>query len=69
MNYVQYLNSLRIEKAKLLLVTTQSATESIGALVGIPNVNYFFRLFKKTEGCTVREYRKRHTDGKKVQES
>lgn len=68
-NYVQYLNSLRIEKAKLLLVTTQNSTESIGELVGIPNVNYFFRLFKKTEGCTVREYRKRHTESKKVHKS
>jgi two-component system, response regulator YesN len=58
-NYVQYLNTLRIEQAKLLLQTTNNSTESIGALVGIPNVSYFFRLFKKTEGCTVKEYRRR----------
>lgn len=65
-NYVQYLNTLRIEKAKLLLTTTRNSAESIGALVGIPNVNYFFRLFKKSTGRTVKEYRKRHALNKIV---
>lgn len=67
-NYVQYLNNLRIEQAKLLLVTTRSSTESIAEQVGIPNVNYFFRLFKKMEGCTVKEYRSQHREHEKSAE-
>jgi len=55
--YVQYLNTLRLEQAKRLLRTTQESTEAICARVGIPNVNYFFRLFKKMEGRTVKAYR------------
>ncbi len=58
--YVQYLNTLRMEQAKRLLRTTQDSTESICVRVGIPNVNYFFRLFKKMEGRTVKAYRRSH---------
>lgn len=59
-NYIQYVNTLRIERAKLLLTTTRDSTESIAEKVGIPNVNYFFRLFKKMEGCTVKEFQRSH---------
>ena len=59
-NYVHYVNTLRMERAKLLLTTTHDSTESIAEQVGIPNVNYFFRLFKKMEGCTVKEYQRSH---------
>ena len=31
-------------------------------MVGITNVNYFFRLFKKLEGCTVDEYRRKYNE-------
>lgn len=60
--YVQYLNALRLEEAKRLLRTTQDSTEAICARVGIPNVNYFFRLFKKMEGRTVKSYRRAHRE-------
>lgn len=66
-NYVQYLNNLRIEKAKILLVTTRRSTESIAEQVGIPNVNYFFRLFKKMEGCTIKEYRSQHREAERTE--
>ncbi|WP_130836393.1 response regulator transcription factor [Lachnoclostridium sp. Marseille-P6806] len=67
MNYVQYVNYLRIEKAKLMLRTSGASTETISDAVGIPNVNYFFRLFKKMEKITVRQYRARYH--KKVNET
>jgi two component transcriptional regulator, araC family len=59
-NYILYLNQIRIEKAKILLATTNDSAEKVGIKVGITNVNYFFRLFKKIEGCTVDEYRKKY---------
>ena len=59
-NYTSYLNQIRIEKAKILLATTNDSAEKIGITVGITNVNYFFRQFKKIEGCTVNEYRKKY---------
>ena len=63
-NYVQYLNEMRINKAKILLRTTNDSTESIAEKVGIDNVNYFFRLFKKLEGHTVKDYRRKNCEQK-----
>ena len=63
-NYVQYLNEMRISKAKLLLRTTNDSTETIAEKVGIDNVNYFFRLFKKLEGRTVKAYRREKNEQK-----
>ena len=63
-NYVHYVNTLRMDRAKLLLTTTHDSTESIAEQVGIPNVNYFFRLFKKMEGCTVKEYQRSHRNSR-----
>ena len=54
---VQYINHIRIEKAKILLFTTKLSVEQIAATVGIVNPNYFFRLFKKITGETVGQYR------------
>lgn len=57
-NYIQFINQIRIDKAKELLLQTSLSTEQISEQVGIVNVNYFFRLFKKNTGMTVGEYRK-----------
>jgi len=54
---VQYINHIRIEKAKILLFTTKYSVEQIAEKVGIDNPNYFFRLFKKITGETVGQYR------------
>lgn len=48
---LQYLNQLRIERAKELLLTTDEKICDIGQLVGIENTNHFIRLFKEKNGC------------------
>lgn len=55
--YVQYLNSIRIEKAKELLTTTDKKLYQIAKAVGYDNNKYFFRVFKKWEGITPEQYR------------
>lgn len=59
-NFVDYLNGLRIEKAKELLKDPKYKTYEIAELVGIPDAHYFSRLFKKYEGLTPTEYRDMH---------
>ena len=54
---LQYLNLKRIEKAKELLVQTETTVHAIGAQVGIPNTNHFIRLFQKNTGVTPLQYR------------
>jgi len=56
-NFVDYLNGLRMEKAKELLKDPKYKTYLIAELVGIPDAHYFSRLFKKHEGVTPTEYR------------
>ena len=56
-NFVEYLNELRIEKAKELLKDVRYKTYEVAEKVGIPDAHYFSRLFKKYVGMTPTEYR------------
>ncbi len=57
MTVIEYVTSVRIERAKhLLLATTQSCTE-ICFDVGYNNQSYFTRTFKETVGMTPRQFR------------
>lgn len=54
---MQYLKSLRIEKASQLLQTTFLTVKEIMAEVGIDDKSHFLRDFKKTHGLAPTEYR------------
>ena len=56
--FVDYLTSLRMEKAKYLLTKSGYRTYEISDMVGFNNSTYFSTLFKKQTGCTPSEYRK-----------
>lgn len=55
---LQYLNKVRIEKAKELLLHSDEKVGGIGQLVGIENTNHFIRLFKEKTGFTPLVYRR-----------
>lgn len=54
----QYLNSLRMEKARFLLARTDLSMLSISKLCGIATQQYFSRCFKRCSGVTPQEYRR-----------
>lgn len=56
-NFIDYLTEIRINKAKELLRCTSKKNREIGVEVGFKDTHYFNVLFKKTEGCTPKEYR------------
>jgi Response regulator containing CheY-like receiver domain and AraC-type DNA-binding domain len=56
-NFVDYLNEIRIEKAKILLKDVRFKTYEVAESVGIPDAHYFSRLFKKHVGITPSEFR------------
>ena len=56
--FVEYLNHIRIEKAKELLRTTDLRTYEIADRVGYTDPRYFTYVFKKLTGMTSSEYRK-----------
>ncbi|SEO77008.1 AraC family transcriptional regulator [Paenibacillus sp. OK076] len=59
-NFSEYLNNLRVERAKELLVNVDLRIQDIATQVGYQNVNSFIRMFKRRYGLTPGEYRKRH---------
>ena len=57
LSFNDYLNNLRLEKAKELLRSTNEPASKICEKVGIYNVTYFSTLFKKTYGITPSQFR------------
>ena len=49
---IEYINSARVEAAKMLLVTTNKSVEEIAYEVGFESPKYFFRIFKAATGMT-----------------
>ncbi len=56
-SFVDYLNDIRIEKAKELLKDVKYKSYEVASLVGIQDPHYFSRLFKKHSGISPSEYR------------
>lgn len=54
-----FVNRKRIEHAVFLLNSTQMQIQAIAAECGIPDTNYFIKLFKRQIGMTPLMYRKR----------
>lgn len=54
---MQYIVSLRITNAQMLLETTDYNITEIGNIVGYDNPLYFSRIFKKQKGVSPSEYR------------
>lgn len=57
--FVEYLTETRMEKAKELLMCSPMKTSEIGYEVGYKDPHYFSYIFKKTQGCSPKEYRAR----------
>ena len=54
---MQYLVSLRITNAQILLETTNYSISEIAAIVGYDNPLYFSRIFRKQKGVSPKQYR------------
>lgn len=51
------INSVRMEKAKELLLMTEASVQEVSRLTGFTNDTYFYRLFKKANGVTPNDFR------------
>lgn len=56
--FIEYLTSLRMNKAKEYLRCTGMRSSEIAGKVGYKDAHYFSYLFKKTQGMTPSDYRK-----------
>lgn len=55
--FIEYLTEVRLEQAAKLLQNPDITTSEVSSSVGYQNVNYFYRIFKKSFGCTPGEYK------------
>ena len=60
--FVEYLTEIRMEKAKELLMCSPMKTSEIGYEVGYTDPHYFSYIFKKTQGCSPKDYRARRKE-------
>ncbi|MBR6121226.1 MAG: helix-turn-helix domain-containing protein [Prevotella sp.] len=56
---VQYINNKKVERAQLLLFTSDKAVKEVAYTLGFSDQNYFIRLFRKVTGITPQEYRRK----------
>ena len=54
-----YINEIRIQKAKKLLLDDAHTVSEVASLVGMDNFSYFSTLFKKNTGLSPREYKQK----------
>lgn len=55
---VQFINKKKIERAQLLLFTTEMPVKEVAYALGFSDHSYFIRLFRKLTGVTPQEYRR-----------
>lgn len=56
-NFIEYLTSVRMEQAKILLKKPELSMKEICSMTGYADPNYFSRSFKKNVGVTPTEYK------------
>lgn len=56
-SFIASLNDIRIRHAVSLLVSTSLSVNEIAGRVGIQDINYFNRLFRRKYGMTAQAYR------------
>jgi two-component system response regulator YesN len=58
-NFVEYLNEIRVEKAKELLKDVKYKAYEVADMVGIQNAHYFSKIFKKYTGMSPTKFREK----------
>ncbi len=57
MNLREYINHIRIDEAKRLLLTTNLSVSEVAGMVGYDNISYFSTVFRKRTGISPMDWR------------
>jgi AraC-like DNA-binding protein len=66
MTYSAFLQNIRLERAALLLKTTDCTVAEIARKIGYENVSYFYKIFTGKYGIKPREMRKAYNDERRT---
>lgn len=58
-SFIDYVNLKRIKQAESLLITSDLSITDVGCEVGIANMSQFYKLFKKENNCSPKEFKQR----------
>ena len=56
---IRYINEAKVRRVKELIIAKNVTLEEAGAIVGIHDIKYLSRIFKKYSGTTVSDYKRR----------
>lgn len=59
MSFVDYLNFQKIKLAERLLLTRDVSIARVGEEIGMPNMAHFYKVFRKFNHCSPKEYREK----------
>jgi len=59
LSFTEYVNYRKIKWAERILLTEDRSISEIGDVIGIPNMAHFYKMFKKYNDCSPKEYQKR----------
>lgn len=60
-SFLEHVQEQRLIKAKTLLDMTAESVTEIARECGYSNMNFFYKIFRKSYGCTPSQYRKNNT--------
>lgn len=61
-SFVEHIQEQKLKKARTLLKNTDISITELIPMCGYNNLNFFYKKFKETEGCTPAQYRKMHRE-------
>ena len=59
LSFTEYVNYRKIKWAERILLTEDRSISEIGDVIGIPNMAHFYKMFKKYNDCSPKEYQKK----------
>lgn len=59
LSFTEYVNYRKVKYAERLLVTKDLSISEVGEKIGMPNMAHFYKMFKKYNDCSPKQYQKK----------
>jgi len=59
LSFTEYVNYRKVKRAERLLLTKDLSITEIGEKIGMPNMAHFYKMFKKYNDCSPKQYQKK----------